>query len=166
MTAAAALFAVRLAVIAATWHQSGRLYAELRPSFDAVPPGSCIAVAYDQASIAVQKAPLTHYATLAVARRDAFVTTLFAFPTQQPVTLQPEAQSLADLLSPEGLWDAYVTASAPLPAASATALTRCGYVTFAGTKPFTLRNSAGLAPLFVTSRFQLYRVLPATVPPT
>ena len=165
MTAAAALFAVRLAVIAATWHQSGRLYAELRPSFDSVPPGSCIAVGYDKAGISVQKAPLTHYAALAVARRDAFVTTLFAYPMQQPIALEPEAQSLADLLSPDGLWYAFVVGSTPLSAAAAAALERCGYVAFAGTRPFTLQNSAGLAAVFVRPRFQLYRVQPPAAPP-
>jgi hypothetical protein len=162
MAAAAALFALRLAVIAATWHQSGRLYAELMPSFDAVPRGSCIAVAFDKAGISVQKAPLTHFPALAVARRDAFVTTLFAYPMQQPITLQPEAKALADLLSPDELWYAFVAASTPLPAAETSALQRCGYIAFAGTKPFVLQNSAGLEPVFVAARFQLYRVaLPA-----
>jgi hypothetical protein len=164
MGAAAALFAVRLAVIAATWHQSGRLYAALMPSFDAVPTGSCIAVAFDKASISVQKAPLTHFTALAVARRDAFVTTLFAYPMQQPITLQPEAQSLADLLSPDELWYAFVADSTQLSPAMAAALQRCGYIAFAGTKPFALLNSAGLEPAFVTPRFQLYRVTPSAPP--
>ena len=164
MGAAAALFAIRLAVIAATWHQSGRLYAALMPSFDAVPIGSCIAVAFDKASISVQKAPLTHFTALAVARRDAFVTTLFAYPMQQPIALQPEAQSLADLLSPDELWYAFVADSTQLSAAMTAALQRCGYIAFAGTKPFALQNSAGLESVFVTPRFQLYRVAPSALP--
>ncbi len=164
MAAAAALFALRLTVIAATWHQSGRLYAELLPSFDAVPQGSCVAVAFDKAGISVQKAPLTHFAALAVLRRDAFVTTLFAYPMQQPIALQPEAKALADLLSPDELWYAFVDNSTPLSSAAGSALQRCGYVVFAGTKPFVLRNSAGLEPAFVAPRFQLYRVAASASP--
>jgi len=44
-----------------------------------------------------------HFPTLAIVRRDAFVPTLFAFPTQQPVALRPEYRALADRLAPERL---------------------------------------------------------------
>lgn len=140
LIAACVLFLIRLAVIAVTWHTSGQLYARLMPSFDAVPRGGCLAVAFDKAGISVQKAPLTHFPALAVARRDAFVTTLFAYPTQQPIALTPAAQSLADLLSPDELWYAFVDASTPLSPAASAALQRCGYIAFAGTKPFALKN--------------------------
>lgn len=164
MAAAGALFVMRLAVIAVIWHNSGRLYAALMPSFDALPPGSCLAVGFDKAGISVQKAPLTHFATLAVVRRDAFVTTLFAYPTQQPITLLPEAKLLADLLSPDELWFAFVEDSTPLSATASASLQRCGYVAFAGTKPFTLKNRAGLEPAFTAPRFQLYRVMRSASP--
>jgi hypothetical protein len=158
MIAAAAMFAVRLAVVAVVWHNAGTFYAELLPHLDAVPRGSCIAVASDKAGISVQKAPLTHFPVLAVARRDAFVTTLFAYPTQQPIKLQPDAKVLADELSPDLLWYAFVTGSSPLSPAATAALARCDYVAFSGTKPFALAQTAGLEPAFVSPRFQLYRV--------
>jgi hypothetical protein len=164
MAAACALFVIRLVVIAVTWHNSGRFYAALLPSFDAVPPGGCLAVAFDKAGISVQKAPLTHFPALAVARRDAFVTTLFAYPTQQPIALTPMAQSLADLLSPDGLWYAYVDGAAPLSAAASAALQRCGTIVFVGTKPFALKNRAGLEPAFMAPRLQLYRVTQSASP--
>ena len=164
MAGAAVLFAIRLTVIAATWHASGRLYAQLLPGLDALPSGACIAVGYNKAGISVQKAPLTHFAALAVARRDAFVTTLFAYPLQQPITLQPEAKSFADLLSAEELWYAFVDGSTTLSAAASSALARCGYVAFAGTRPFDLQNKASLEPAFVTPRFKIYRVSSSASP--
>ena len=158
VAAAGVMFVVRLAVIATTWYQSGRLYAELLLRLDIIPRGSCVAAAYDKAGISVQKAPLTHFPPIAVARREAFVTTLFAYPLQQPITLKPEAKTLAELLSPDELWYAFVDDSTPLSAPALTALKRCDYVAFAGTKPFTLKNSAGLEPAVVTPRFQLYHI--------
>jgi hypothetical protein len=158
MAGVALLFAVRLAVIAVVWFQAGRLYAQLLPGLDALPRGSCVAVAFGKDSIQVAKAPLTHFTALAVARRDALVTTIFHYPQQQPIELQPEAARMADLLSPDLLWYAFVTDTTPLSAAAHAALRECGHVAFADPHPFALKNTAGLAPEFISARFQLYRV--------
>jgi hypothetical protein len=167
MAGVALLFAVRLAVIAAIWFQAGRLYAQLIPGLDTLPRGSCVAVAFGKDSIQVAKAPLTHFTTLAVIRRDVLVPTIFHYPLQQPITLQPDADRLADLLSPDLLWYQYVADSMPLTPEAQTALRQCGYVAFADPRPFTLKNTAGLTPEFVTPRYQLYRVTAgaATPPP-
>jgi hypothetical protein len=165
MAGAALLFTMRLAVIAAIWFQAGKLYAQLMPGLDAVPRGSCVAVAFGKDSIQVAKAPLTHFTTLAVIRRDALVPTIFHYPLQQPITLQPDAVRLADLLSPDLLWYQYVDASTPLTPEAKAALAQCGYVAFADPRPFTLKNTAGLTPLFVTPRYQLYRVTAGAAAP-
>ncbi|HWE76513.1 MAG TPA: hypothetical protein VG328_25340 [Stellaceae bacterium] len=154
----ALLFAVRLAVIAAIWFQAGRLYAQLLPGLDMLPRGSCVAIAFGKDSIQVAKAPLTHFTTLAVARRGALVTTIFHYPMQQPITLQPDANRIADALAPDGLWYQFVDNTTPLPPASKAALRQCGYVAFADPRAFTLKNTSGLTPLFVKPRYQLYRV--------
>ncbi len=161
MATAGAMFAVRLAVIAVVWQSAGRFYAGLMPAFDQLPPGGCLAVAFGKDGISVQKAPLTHFPALAVMKRDDFVTTFFAYPTQQPIRLQPEAKKFADLLAPDELWYAFVDNELQLTSEKRAALERCGYVAFAGTKPFTLKNTMGLEPAFVAPRFQLYRVTPA-----
>ncbi len=167
MAGAALLFAVRLAVIAAVWFQGGKLYARLIPVLDALPRGSCVAVAFGKDSIQVAKAPLTHFTTLAVARRDAFVPTIFHYPLQQPLALQPEAERLADLLSPDLLWYQFAADSTPLTPAAKAALKECGRVAFADPHPFVLKNTAGLTPEFVSPRYQLYRVTPdAAAPPS
>ena len=167
MAGVALLFAVRLAVIAVVWFQAGRLYAQLLPGLDALPRGSCVAVAFGKDSIQVAKAPLTHFTTLAVMRRDALVPTIFHYPLQQPITLKPDADRLADLLSPDLLWYQFVANSTPLTPEAKAALQQCGHVAFADPHPFTLKNTAGLTPEFVTPRFQLYRVTAgAAAPPS
>ncbi|HEY1503126.1 MAG TPA: hypothetical protein VGF92_02435 [Stellaceae bacterium] len=158
MAFAGLLFAARLAVIAAVWFQAGRLYAQLLPGLDALPHGGCVAVAFGKDSIQVAKAPLTHFTTLAVIRRDALVPTIFHYPLQQPIMLQPVANHLADLLSPDLLWYQFVADSTPLTKEAKAALQACGYVAFANPRPFALKNTAGLMPEFVTPRYQLYRV--------
>jgi hypothetical protein len=158
MAGMALLFAVRFAVIAAVWLQAGRLYAQLLPAIDALPGGSCVAAAFGKASIQVARAPLTHFTTVAVIRRDALVPTIFHYPLQQPITLQPEAERLADLLSPDLLWYQFVDNSTPLEPDAKAALQRCGHVAFADPRPFSLKNTTGLTPELVTPRYQLYRV--------
>jgi hypothetical protein len=167
MACVALLFAVRLAVIAAIWFQAGKLYAQLMPGLDTLPRGSCVAVAFGKDSIQVAKAPLTHFPALAVIRRDALVPTIFHYPLQQPIALQPEANRIADLLPSDEIWYQYVTDTTPLKPAAKAALERCGHVAFVDPHPFTLKNTAGLTPEFVAPRFQLYRVAAdAAAPPS
>ena len=161
LAGAAAMFLARFAVIAVVWHNAGRLYASLLPAFDVLPRGACLAVAFDKDSIAVQKAPLTHFPVLALLRRDDFVTTLFAYPEQQPITLQPATADLVALLPQDGLWWAFVDNSAMLSPAAQAALGQCGYAVFTGPRAFTLKNTAGLQPLFIAPRLRLYRVAAA-----
>lgn len=161
---AAALFAARLAIIAVVWHNAGRLYASLMPSFDKLPRGACVAVAFGKDSIQVDKAPLTHFATLAVIRREDFVTQLFHYAEQQPLVLKPEAERLANLLSPDVLWYVFVDANMKLTPELGSALAECGYIAFADPRPFTLKNTAELTAEFVAPRFQLYRVAAAPPP--
>lgn len=164
MAGAALLFAVRLAVIAAIWLQAGRLYARLLPGLEGLPRQSCLAVAFGRDSIEVGPAPLTHFAVLSVAQRDALVTTIFHAPLQHPIELRPEAKRLAELLGPGTLWSAFATGAKPLTAAARAALAECGHVAFAEPHPFVLKNTTGLAPEFLSPRFKIYRVATAAPP--
>jgi hypothetical protein len=166
MAGVALLFAVRLAVIAVIWFQAGKLYAQLLPGLDRLPRDGCVAVAFGKDSIQVARAPLTHFPALAVIRREALVPTIFHYPLQQPIALQPDADHLADLLSSDLLWYQYVADSTPLTPEAKAALQRCGHVVFVDPYPFTLKNTAGLTPEFVTPRFKLYDVAAdAAAPP-
>lgn len=161
LSAAFALFALRLGVVAAMWQGSGALYANLLAGLDTLPVGARIAVAFADAEVNVEATPLLHFPVLAIARRDAFVPTLFTYATQQPVAFTRAYDVIADQLSAGALWRFYVDGGASLSPDVTRALARCRYITFAGRQPFTLRAGSGLQPVFISPRFQIYR-LPGT----
>jgi hypothetical protein len=156
--AALLLFLLRLAVLTTSWEASDRIYAGLVPALDALPVGSRVAVAFPAAALNSEATPLAHFPTLAILRRDAFVPTLFAAPTQQPVALQPAYRALADRLPPERLWGAFVAADRPLDADERSALAAYDDVVFVGRSPFVLAPSEGLEPIFAAPRFALFAV--------
>jgi hypothetical protein len=157
---AAALFMLllRLGVVAHGWQASDRVYAGLMPALDAIPVGGRVALAYPPEALNSEATPLAHFPLLAVVRRDAFVPTLFAFPTQQPVLLRAPFRALADRLPPERLWAAFVGGDAPLDAGERAALAAYDDIVFVGRAPFALKAPSGLVPLFAAPRFALLRV--------
>jgi hypothetical protein len=157
LSAALAMFVVRLGVVAASWQASGQVYAKLLAGLDMLPRGARVAVAFPAAEVNAQTMPLLHFPVLAVARRDAFVPTLFAYATQQPIGFATDYRPLVGQLSADGLWSFYVRGVRPMPPALVQALAHCGYITFAARRPFTVRPSSGLVPVFVTPQFQIYR---------
>ena len=156
--AAALMFLLRMAAVGASWEASDRIYARLLPALDSLPEGSRLAVAFPPDALNSQPTPLAHFPTLAVLRRDAFVPTLFAFPTQQPVALAPAYRALADQLSPERLWAAFVGGGPPLDPAERAALARFDHVVFVGRRNFTAPSAPPLLPDFTAPRFALFAV--------
>lgn len=158
--AALVMFLVRLAVTTASWQASDRIYASLLPALDLLPQGSRLAVAYPAEAINSEATPLAHFPTLAILRRDAFVPTLFAFPSQQPVALRPAYRALADRLPPERLWAAFVTGAAPLDPDERAAFAAFDHIVFVGRAPppIVLAVSDALLPVFVAPRFALYAI--------
>ena len=102
--ATAVLLVVRLAVIEYVWLQADRVYAADLAGIDALPRGARLAVAYPASAINFAPIPEVHLALLAVARREAFVPTLFAYEGQQPVALRPPYTALADAATPQDFW--------------------------------------------------------------
>jgi hypothetical protein len=156
--AALAVFIARIGVVTLSWQASDHDYAGLLPVLDEIPVGARVAVAFPPEALNSQPTPLAHFPTLAILRRDAFVPTLFAFPTQQPVALRPSYRALADRLPPERLWSALVTGHSPLDSGERDALADFDVVAILGRTAFTLPPIAGLAPIAVTPRFALLRV--------
>ncbi|HZB90844.1 MAG TPA: hypothetical protein VE397_05340 [Stellaceae bacterium] len=152
------MFLARLGILGASWEASDGIYARLLPALDSLPIGSRLAVAYPASAINSQPTPLVHFPTLAVVRRDAFVPTLFAFPTQQPVALAPPYRALADRLSPERLWSAFVGRGAPLDPAERALLARYDYIVFVGRDRFAVVSSPPLVAEFSAPRFALFRI--------
>jgi len=160
LAAAALMFAARLAVVAVGWQASGWEYDAVLVRLDMAAPGSRIAVAFPPSALNVTRTPLVHFPTLAAARRDAFVPTLFAEPSQQPLVMQPAYRALAARTSPSRLWAHYVAATAPLDAATRAVLADYDYVAFVGVEPFVLGDEDGLSLVDGVARFRLYRVTP------
>ena len=158
LLAAAAMFVLRLATVAVSWHASDREYRPLVASLDALPLGASLAVAAPPDAVNVQPSPLLHLPTLAAALRDAFVPTLFALPGQQPLALRPPYAALAAATSSLRLWQAYVGGGPPLDLAESATLGRYDFVVFVGVKPFVLPDSTGLQPVFAAPRWKLYRL--------
>jgi hypothetical protein len=152
--AAALLFAVRMGLVMLSWQASDRAYAALLPAIDQLPEGSRLAVAYPSDAINSEATPLAHFPLLAVVRRDAFVPTLFAFPTQQPVALRPDARLLADRLPPERLWSALVE-GAPLDANERAALAAYDHVIVVARRPFAIAAPPPFVPVFAEPRLEL-----------
>ncbi len=156
--AAAFMLALRLATVTASWQASDRDYRALLAGLDRVPIGQPNRRRVSEGAVNVVATPLTHFPVLAVARRQAFVPTLFAEAGQQPVTLRPPFRALAERLSPNSLWAAFVTGAAPLDADRRAALAEYDYVVFTDLQPFALAGTAGLELAFQAPRFALYRV--------
>ncbi|HXY98735.1 MAG TPA: hypothetical protein VEI03_01955 [Stellaceae bacterium] len=152
------LFLLRLGVVALHWQASDRVYAGLLPALDALPEGSRLAVAYPPDALNSQPTPLAHVPLLAVVRRDAFVPTLFAFPTQQPVALAPRYRALRDRLPPERLWSAFVGDGPPLDAAEEAALAQYDAIVFVGRAAFAPPAAPPLVPAFAAPRFALFTI--------
>jgi hypothetical protein len=164
--AAAALFVLRMAVIVIAWQRSEPAYAEYRRALDLLPVGARVAVAHPDAMINVfrDSPPLAHFATMAVIRRDAFVPTLFAQPTQQPVLLVSKYRELADRAAAPQFWAALVeTGSAHRDAVDAAL---CGYnfIVFVDRRPFHVGTAPALRPVAIYPTFQLYEVRPCAPP--
>jgi hypothetical protein len=158
LVAAAVMFLLRLGTVGVSWAASDREYRALTAGLDAIPEASRVAVAFPSEALNVSATPLAHFAVLAAARRDAFVPTLFARPSQQPVVLQPAWRALAAETSPDRLWAALAAGTAPLDPQARAALAQYDVIAFAGVRPFTVANPAGLVPLFRADRFQLFRI--------
>jgi hypothetical protein len=152
------LFAARLAVFELRWLEADNVYARDLAALDTVPPGAKLAVLWPGDAVQVGKDPELHLPTLAIARRDAFVPTLFAFPAQQPVALTRPYAALADATDGAQLWqDLVVHPQRPKPALL-DAIKTYDFIAFIDLKPVTVPANPCLAPVAPGTTFQLMRV--------
>ncbi len=158
LAGALVLFLLRLGVVVASWQASDREYASALAGFDAVPTGSRIAVAFPAAALHAGGTPLAHLPVWAIAQRQAFVPTLAAFPTQQPVVLEHPYKELAATLPPERLWNALLARGSPLDPVQREAFERYDFVVLIDAKPFNLAAIDGLEPIYTDARVQIFRL--------
>jgi len=155
-SAAAIVLLARLAVIETVWLDADRVYAADLAAIDALPAGAKLAVAYPGDAVNAAAIPELHLPVLAISRRQAFVPTLFAYPAQQPIALNPPYDRLAASATPFELWSAFVTGSAEAGQRVSAALAAYDAIVFIDRKPFALPAQPCLRPLSVRPTFQVF----------
>ena len=140
------------------WLHADRLYAADLTVIDSLPRSAKLAVAYPPRDVNAGAIPQLHVATLAAARREAFVPTIFAYAAQQPLALRPPYDALAAALVPTALWAGFVEGDAAARAAQATVLRGYDFLVFADRDPFTVPASPCLEAKAAAPRFQLFAV--------
>jgi hypothetical protein len=159
-TAAAALLVTRMAVIEYVWLRADRVYSTDLAGIDMLPRGAKLAIAYPASAVNFAPVSVVHLALLAVARREAFVPTLFANKGQQPIALKPPYDMLADAATPQDLWavivagrDAAKTAGLPR------VLQQYDFVAVTGGEPSDVPPTQCLRPFFRQPTFEIFTVL-------
>jgi hypothetical protein len=147
-------------VIEKVWLQSARTYEQDLAMFDRLAPGARLAVAAPSASVRVSAAPEYHLPVLAIATRQAFVPTLFAFPTQQPVGLTPGWHDQAGEADPDRVWRAFLGKDPAGSSMRRDVVSGFDAIVFVGAIPAGARMPACLGLLGSTATFSLYRIDP------
>jgi hypothetical protein len=150
------LLASRFAVIEAVWLSADRVYTADLAGLDSLPLGSKLAVAFSPDAVNASAIPVLHLPTLAVARRGAFVPTVFAFPAQQPIVIQPPYDGLAAAASPTLLWSAFVSGVGEAQHQAWRALAGWDAIAFVGSHPFLVQAQPCLRPLVTEPNFKVF----------
>jgi hypothetical protein len=156
--AAAVVLLARVAVIEAVWLKADGVYTADIAGLDALPVGAKLAVAYPPGAVNATPIPEVHLATLAVWRRAAFVPTLFAFPGQQPVALNPPYDALAAAATPFELWSALATGDADAPPQVSATLARYDAIVFTNRNRFQVPPHRCLWPVLEQPTFQIFAI--------
>jgi hypothetical protein len=98
------VFIIRIGYITEQWQLADRKYDEYLAAFDRLPEGATLfpAVVYPSPGHFPGAVPDFHVASWAVLKKSAFVSNIFAFPTQQPLALREPYRDfiLTDLYLP------------------------------------------------------------------
>jgi hypothetical protein len=157
-TAAGLVLVLRMAVIETVWREADRVYAADLAGIDALPRGARLALAFPGEALHVTRVPELHLATLAIARREAFVPTLFAYPAQQPIVLKPEYAALASAAPAQTLWSAFHGGGPAEQREGLRALSEYDYVVFTGPGPLSQPETDCFDPVFRRTTFQIFAV--------
>jgi hypothetical protein len=155
----AAMLVLRLAVIERIWIRADRVYSADLDSIDMLPRGAKLAVAYPSSAVNFVAIPEVHLAALAIARREVFVPTLFALPSQQPVVLRPPYTALTEAAQPEPLWSAFVGGKRSEIASLAAAFWQYDFIAFTDNRPVHMPPNRCLAPFSLQPSFQIFAVV-------
>jgi hypothetical protein len=157
--AAASLLIARLGLIEHVWREADRVYRADLVGIELLPRGTKLAVAQPERLFHVTRIPEVHLATLAIARREAFVPTLFAIPGQQPVMLKPTFLALTEAAQPQILWAALITGDAADGTHLPNLLRGYDFVAVTDNRPIPAPSNRCLTPFFVRPTFQIFAVV-------
>ena len=148
-----------MAVIEQVWRQADRIYSADLAGIDALPRGAKLAVAMPAGLTHVAPIPEVHLPTLAVARREAFVPTLFADPRQQPIRLNPPYAGLAEAVPPPQIWAALVDGDIAERIRLLPILEQYDFVVFVDRYAIHVLPNQCLSPILERPSFQIFAVL-------
>ena len=124
-----------------------------------LPRGAKLAVAYPASAVNFVPIPEVHLAVLAVARREVFVPTLFAYEGQQPIAVKPSYGTLADAATPQDLWGVVVPGRNAARTAGPRALQQYDFVAVTGGASSDDLPNQCLRPFFKRPAFEIFTVL-------
>ena len=155
---AALVLVARMGVIERVWLAADRVYSADLVGIDALPQGSKLAIAHPPDLFHVAAIPEVHLPALAIARREAFVPTLFASAGQQPVALKPEFTALAEAAQPPRLWAALTATDIAARVHLPSVLDEFDFVAFVDRRSIRLPPHRCLAQVSIQPTFQIYAV--------
>ena len=145
------LFAVRMAVITHHWTAARRIYDVYIAAIEKLPPGSTLFTAFGRASAwRPFPVPVAHIPCLAVIHRNAFVPSLFANSSQQPILFKTRWRSVA------AQWSRTVYGGGAVPDWRACASDFQYLLVFEGNADF-VRNTPAMARIFSSGPIRLYQ---------
>jgi hypothetical protein len=156
---AAALLVARLAIIEHVWRQADYIYSADLVGIDALPRGAKLAVAMPAGTIHMVPVPQAHIPTLAIARREAFVPTLFAYPGQQPIVFTPPYAALAEATPPPRVWATLVDGDLAQRTRLLPALEQYDVIAAIYNRPIYVPPSRCFASIFERPGFQIFAIL-------
>ncbi|HEV2301148.1 MAG TPA: hypothetical protein VGR91_06205, partial [Stellaceae bacterium] len=152
---------LRIGMVERVWLKADRVYRADLAGLDLLPQGAKLALAYPPRVVNFTPVPVLHLPTLAIARRDAFVPTLFASAGQQPVTMRAAFAALAAETAPQDLWSAFVDRDGAAAERVRGVLAHYDDLAVVDVRPFRVPASPCLAPIFRAPRFQIFSVPPS-----
>ena len=144
------LFLIRIGYITQQWQLPDRTYDEYLAALDRLPEGATVfsAVVYPSLAHFPGAVPDFHVASWAVLKKSAFVSSVFAFPTQQPLALR---QPYRDFIL-----DGFFVPRSEVP--WNTLFEQYDYLLVVRERLLTQSVPPQLVPVFVGQDFRLYRV--------
>lgn len=164
--ATGAVFLFRIADVEARWLSDQPIYADVWRGLSVLPVGARVASAFSPDSFdnfSVPAVAICYLPVWEIVSRGGFTQTLFASPTQQPLTLTPKYEALAAATPAGSLWRAFVAGAdtderAPPSPGLVTALREYNFIAFVGRKDFAIRNTPFFRTLYDGQYVRIYRL--------